>query len=211
MFLSFDGVDGAGKSTQIERCTSWLREIGHDVVACRDPGTTPLGERVRSLLLDRAGFDICRMSEMLLYMASRAQLVEAIIRPALDAGKTVVSDRYLLASVVYQGHAGGVDIEAIRDVGRLVTRGLEPDLSIVFDLSPELAASRRNRPADRMESQGAAFDAAVRAGYRSEAARSDGRVVIVDASGSIAEVAAEVRRHVQSLFHSRGERQAPSP
>ena len=108
MFFSIDGGDGTGKSTQIERFCAWLESLGREVVTCRDPGSTPLGEAVRELLLNRHDLSIHRRSEMLLYMAARAQLVEEVIRPALDEGKTVVSDRYLLANVVYQGHAGGL-------------------------------------------------------------------------------------------------------
>ena len=109
MFFSFDGLDGVGKTTQMDLFVEWLRAAGHDVVRCRDPGSTPLGEAIREILLGHE-FAISRASEMLLFMAARAQLVEEVIRPALDAGKTVVSDRFLLANVVYQGHAGGLDV-----------------------------------------------------------------------------------------------------
>ena len=107
MFLSIDGGDGTGKSTQSELLCRWLGEQGREVVACRDPGSTPLGEAVRKLLLHRHDLEIDRRSEMLLYMAARSQLVEQVIRPALERGEVVVSDRYLLANVVYQGYAGG--------------------------------------------------------------------------------------------------------
>ncbi len=107
MFFSFDGIDGAGKSSQIDRLVAWLQQRGLSVEVCRDPGSTPLGEQLRRLLLDRDGPQIDAMAEMLLYMAARAQLVESVIRPALAAGKAVVTDRFLLANVVYQGHAGG--------------------------------------------------------------------------------------------------------
>src|SRR5690348_17585292 len=106
MFFSFDGLDGVGKTTQIERFLAWLAERGHDVVRCQDPGSTPLGEAVRELLLGHR-VPIARRAEMLLFMAARAQLVDEVIRPALERGQTVVSDRYLLANAVYQGHAGG--------------------------------------------------------------------------------------------------------
>src|SRR5688572_15800240 len=106
MFFSFDGVDGVGKSTQIQLFCQWLRESGRDVVICRDPGSTPLGEQIRSILLDSHDLAIDRRAEMLLYMAARAQLVEQVIRPALAAGQTVISDRFLIANIVYQGHAG---------------------------------------------------------------------------------------------------------
>src|SRR3970040_2412778 len=110
MFFSFDGIDGVGKTTQMDLFCDWLRQGGHDVVTCRDPGRTPLGERIRDILLHGdAQTPIGRRSEMLLYMAARAQLVDQVIRPALEAGKVVIADRYLLANVAYQGHAGGLD------------------------------------------------------------------------------------------------------
>ena len=107
MFFSFDGVDGAGKSTQIRLLADWLRARGREVITCRDPGTTSLGEKLRGLLLEHHDTPIHRRAEMLLYMAARAQLVEEVIRPALQAGRDVLSDRFLLANVVYQAHAGG--------------------------------------------------------------------------------------------------------
>ena len=130
MFLSIDGIDGTGKSTQMRLLVDWLKETGRDVVECRDPGTTGVGEAVRDVLLNRHEFEISRRSEMLLYMAARAQLVDEVIRPAIEAGKTVVSDRFLLANVVYQGHAGGLDIEMIWDVCHVATVGVNPVLGI---------------------------------------------------------------------------------
>jgi len=113
MFFTFDGLDGAGKSTQTERFCQWLAEQGHQVLTCRDPGSTGLGEAVREILLAGRIESIGPRSETLLYMAARAQLVDEVIRPALAAGKTVVSDRYLLANVVYQGHGRGLDVEQL--------------------------------------------------------------------------------------------------
>ena len=123
MFFSFDGLDGVGKSTQMDLFCAWLTERGHELVRCRDPGSTPAGEAIRELLLSNR-FPIARSAEMLLFMAARAELVEEIIRPAIADGKTVVSDRYVLANVVYQGHAGGLDPESIWQVGRLATGGV---------------------------------------------------------------------------------------
>lgn len=197
MFLSLDGVDGSGKSTQLRLLAEWLREQGREVVVWRDPGSTPLGDEIRKLLLDRDDLDISRRAEMLLYMAARAQLVEELIRPALEAGKTVISDRYLLANVVYQGHAGGLNVEELWQVGRVATGGLEPDLTFVLDLDDAQAAQRLARPLDRMERQGGAFRAALRAGYLAEAAANPSRIVVVDASRSVDEVQADLRRAVQ--------------
>jgi dTMP kinase len=200
MFFSFDGVDGGGKTTQIGRFCDWLRSRGLDVVACRDPGSTALGEAVRRILLDARSTPIARTSEMLLYMAARAQMVEEVIAPALAQGKTVVSDRYLLANVVYQGHAGGLDVESIRQVGQIATGGLKPDLTFVLDLPAAAAAARIDRPLDRMEQQGEDYRADLRVGYLAEAARDPGWIVVIDASRSIDEVAAAIQAAAERVL-----------
>ncbi|MBN1395660.1 MAG: dTMP kinase [Pirellulales bacterium] len=193
MFISIDGGDGTGKSTQTELLAEWLRDGGRRVVVCRDPGSTPLGEAVRNILLDRHDLHIHRRSEMLLYMAARAQLAEEVVRPALEQGKTVLSDRYLLANVVYQGYGGGLDVPTLWRVGRVATGGLMPELTVVLDVPPETAAARISRPLDRMERQGAEFHARVRDGFLAEAERSPERIVVVDAAESIEEVQERVR------------------
>ena len=198
MFLSIDGGDGTGKSTQMELLADWLRQQGHDVVACRDPGSTPLGEAVRNILLDRHDLHIHRRSEMLLYMAARAQMVEEVVRPALEQGKTVLCDRYLLANVAYQGYGGGLDVATLWEVGRVATDGLMPDLTIVLDVPAEVAAARMARPLDRMELQGEAFHARVREGFLVETARSPEKIVVVSAVGPIEQVQAEIQRVVGS-------------
>jgi len=200
MFFSIDGGDGAGKSTQVAMFCQWLGQQGREVVACRDPGSTPLGEAVRQLLLDRHDLRIDRRSEMLLYMAARAQLGEEIIRPALANGKTVVSDRYLLANVVYQGHAGGLDVATLWEVGRIATGGLLPDLTIVLDMPAEAAAKRLVRQPDRMELQGEAFHARVRAGFLAEAARQPDRIAVLSAAQSIEQVQADIRRAAERFL-----------
>ena len=200
MFISIDGGDGAGKSTQAEMLRDWLRAQGREVVACRDPGSTQLGEAVRKILLDRHDLEIHRRSEMLLYMAARSQMVEEVIRPALEQGKTVVSDRYLLANVVYQGYGGGLDVAMLWDVGRVATGGLMPDLTIVLDLPIEAATARIARPLDRMERQGVDFHKRVREGFLAEAAKSPDRIVVVDATATIDEVQTKIRKAVQRLF-----------
>jgi dTMP kinase len=200
MFFSIDGGDGTGKSTQIELFCQWLREQGYAVVTCRDPGSTPLGEAVRDMLLHRLDLDICRRSEMLLYMAARAQLVDELIRPSLDAGKIVVADRYLLANVVYQGYGGGLDVQTLWQMGFVATGGLLPDLTIVLDLPAEAAAARITRDPDRMERQGLEFHGRVREGFLTEASRQSGRIVVVDASRSIETVHADLRVAAQRVM-----------
>jgi len=203
MFFSIDGGDGAGKSTQCGLFRQWLEGLGHQVVACRDPGSTPLGEAVRELLLHRHDLEIHRRSEMLLYMAARAQMVEQIIRPALQQGRTVLCDRYLLANVVYQGYGGGLDVATLWEVGRVATGGLMPDLTIVLDMPAEAAAGRIRRGLDRMEQQGDDFHARVREGFLREAQRRPGEIVVVDAAGTVDEVQAEIRRLAEQAIHDR--------
>src|SRR4029079_7529803 len=143
-FLSLDGLDGTGKSTQCRLLVDWLAGQKGPVTSCTDPGGTALGLELRQLLLHRREHRMAVTTEALLFMASRAQLVEEVIRPALDRGEVVVSDRFTLANVVYQGHAGGLKPEDLWTVGRFVTGGLEPDLTLVFDLPPDIAVARRN-------------------------------------------------------------------
>ena len=200
MFFSIDGCDGTGKSTQLKLFCQWLEQLGHEVVRCRDPGSTGLGEAVRKLLLDRHDLQIDRRSEMLLYMAARSQLVEEVIRPALDEGKTVVSDRYLLANVVYQGYAGGLDAETLWEVGRVATGGLMPELTFVLDMPAERAAERLVGQLDRMEQQGDAFHARVREGFLTEAARHADQIVVVDAAQSIEAVQAKIRTAAKKVI-----------
>jgi dTMP kinase len=182
MFFSFDGIDGAGKSTQIHLLADWLRAKGKEVVTCRDPGSTELGEKLRGLLLDHHGTPIHRRSEMLMYMAARAQLVEEVIRPALAAGKYVISDRYLLANVVYQAHAGGLSPEEVWQVGQVTVAGILPTLTFVLDLPAATAATRFTRAPDRMESQGLEFMERVRQGFLAEAAKRPAEIVVIDAT-----------------------------
>ena len=200
MFFSIDGGDGTGKSTQGKLFCEWLRHSGHDVVECRDPGSTPLGDAVRELLLHRHDLHIDRRAEMLLYMAARAQMVEEVIRPALQQGKTVVSDRYLLANVAYQGYGGGLDVDTIWEVGQVSTAGLMPDLTIVLDLPAATAAGRLNGQLDRMERQGDDFHARVREGFLAEAAARGDEIVVVDASGTIDEVQTRIRQAVAKIL-----------
>jgi dTMP kinase len=201
VFFSFDGIDGVGKSTQIEYFCEWLRENAHDVVVCRDPGSTALGERIREILLTPTDeFSISMLGEMLLYMAARAQLVEELIRPALRTGKTVVSDRYLLANVVYQGHAGGLDVNSIWQVGAIATGRLMPDCVFLLDVPPEQAARRLGVELDRLERRGPKFRLALRKGFLTEAARDPTRVHVIDASGTIENVRAEIVRIASAVM-----------
>ena len=198
MFFSFDGIDGVGKTTQMQLFCQWLADEwhggGHEVVTCRDPGSTPLGERVREILLDSDdSTPIAARTEMLLYMAARAQLVEQVICPALAAGSVVVSDRYLLANVVYQGYAGGLEVDEVRDVGRIATGGLMPDCTFLLDMSPEDARRRMGDALDRVESRGDEYREQLRQGFLQEARHLGDSVHVVAADRAIDEIQAELR------------------
>lgn len=200
MFISLDGGDGVGKSTQIALLADWLRAAGHEVLTCRDPGSTPLGEAVRRILLDTRDTPISRTAEMLLYMAARAQLVAEVIQPALAAGKIVISDRFLLANVVYQGHAGGLDVDELWRIGRVATAGVEPTLTVILDMSPVAAAGRISRPLDRMELQGDDFRQRLRQGFLTEAARRPDTCVVIGADRDVDAVQAEIRRAIERFL-----------
>lgn len=198
-FISLDGLDGTGKSTQCRLLADWLRRHGRAAITCADPGGTAIGDVLRDLLLHRRG-EMALPCEALLFMASRAQLTAEVIRPALAAGQAVVADRYLLANVVYQGHAGGLDPRQLWEIGRLATGGLEPDLTIVLDLPVAAAQARRTGTPDRMESRHVAFHEKVRAGFLAEAARQPDRIRVLDATQSVEVVHEQIAHIVGSCF-----------
>jgi dTMP kinase len=212
-FIVLDGPDGAGKTTQATRLAEWLRGRGLEVVTCRDPGGTALGDRLRNILLERSAVPISLRAEMLLYMVSRAQLVEEVIAPALAAGRIVVSDRYLLANIVYQGSAGGLLEEEIALVGMVATSGLLPDLTLVLDIAPDAATARVGTARDRIEDRPLFYRERVRAGYlgaaRGENAADDsGRsgcpyylapIVLIDASTDPETVFEQVKCEVERV------------
>jgi len=200
MFFSFDGVDGAGKSTQIGLLTDALHQQGREVVTCRDPGGTALGERLREILLHHHDLSINRRSEMLLYMASRAALVEEVIRPAIAGGKVVISDRYLLANVVYQAHAGGLNPDDVWRVGEVAVAGVMPRLVLLLDMPAERAARRIERQPDRMEAQGLQFLEAVRQGFLTEARRRPQQILVLDADRPPAAIHACVLRGLERVL-----------
>jgi dTMP kinase len=200
MFLSFDGVDGVGKSTQIKLLAQALQTRGGEVVTCRDPGGTPLGEKLRGLLLGQHETPIDSRSEMLLYMASRAQLVEQVIRPALEAGQTVISDRYLLANVVYQGYAGGLEPEDVWTVGKVAVGGIMPQMVFLLDMPAERAMSRIQRAHDRLESRGLEYLSKVRDGFLVEAHLNREHIQIIDADRPAEVIHAEILGIVERLL-----------
>ncbi len=193
MFVTFEGVDGSGKSTQAALAAASLAEGGREVVATREPGGTPLGERVRELLLD--GPEMTPWAEASLFAAARAELAERVIRPALARGAIVVSDRYLDSSLAYQGLARGLGIERVLDLNAAVS-DLLPDRTFVLLVDEATAAARLGRKPDRIEREGADFRAAVDAGFRAVADRFPERVVVLDGARPRDELAAQVREEL---------------
>jgi dTMP kinase len=190
MFVTFEGVDGSGKSTQAELAAAFLSEGGREVVATREPGGTPLGERIRELLLD--GPDMTGWAEASLFAAARAELAEHVIRPALARGAVVVSDRYLDSSLAYQGMARGLGLERVLALNAAVA-DLLPDRTFVLLVDETTAATRLGERPDRIEREGAGFRATVQGGYRAVAERYPERIVLLDGTQPRDEVAAQVR------------------
>jgi dTMP kinase len=198
MFITFEGVDWSGKSTQAELAAAWLREQGRTVLSTREPGGTPVGEGVRELVLH--GHDMAPWAEAALYAAARADHVEHAIRPALARGEDVVCDRYLDSSVAYQGVGRDLGPDRIRDLSLMVTRGLLPDRTFVVLLDPEEANRRGNGSPDRIEREGVAFMRRVHEGYRSLVAADPERIVGLDGSRAPDEIAEEIREHIRALL-----------
>jgi len=183
-FLVLDGPEGAGKTTQVERLVQRLRDAGRKATSVRDPGSTPVSERIREVLLDRRLPEMDARTEVFLYMASRAEMVARIVRPALDVGLIVVCDRFVSSTVAYQGYAGGIDPELIWDLGRTACGGIEPNLTVILDLPVQegLARARRLAEPDRIEAKDQTFHEKVRQGFLSMAEARPQVFGVVDAS-----------------------------
>ncbi|MFF4751474.1 dTMP kinase [Streptomyces sp. NPDC002514] len=193
-FIALEGGDGAGKSTQAEALAEWIRAKGHEVVLTHEPGATPVGKRLRSILLDVSSAGLSHRAEALLYAADRAEHVDTVVRPALERGAVVISDRYIDSSVAYQGAGRDLSPTEIARINRWATNGLVPHLTVLLDVSPEAARERFTEAPDRLESEPAEFHARVRAGFLTLAAADPGRYLVVDA-GQEPEAVTTVIRH----------------
>ncbi|MFF6913895.1 dTMP kinase [Streptomyces sp. NPDC012466] len=193
-FIALEGGDGAGKSTQAEALAEWIRGKGHEVVLTREPGATPVGKRLRSILLDVSSAGLSHRAEALLYAADRAEHIDTVVRPALERGAVVISDRYIDSSVAYQGAGRDLSPTEIARINRWATNGLVPHLTVLLDVAPETARERFTEAPDRLESEPAEFHARVRAGFLTLAAADAGRYLVVDA-GQEPEAVTTVIRH----------------
>ena len=199
-FIVLDGPEGCGKTTQVQRLVARLREEGRQATAVRDPGSTPVSERIREVLLDRRLPDMDARTELFLYMASRSEMVARIVRPLLEGGLVVVSERFVSSSVAYQGFAGGIEPALIWEMGRVATGGIEPDLTILLDLEVEAGFSRIARARDRMESKDRAYHEKVRQGFLAMARERPDRFVVVDASRAPDAVARDIESAVKRVL-----------
>jgi dTMP kinase len=181
MFITFEGPEGGGKTTQIGRLATHLRELGQTVVTTRQPGGDPLGQRLRALMLDQQEIDIAPEAELLMMMADRAQSVQMVILPALNSGSVVVCDRYADSSLAYQGCGRGINTESVSALNVFATGGLTPDITFLLDIEPKAGLARQAN-INRMERMDAAFHDRVRAGYLEIARREPERFVVIDAS-----------------------------
>lgn len=184
LFISMEGPDGAGKSTQIELLRGYLADKGYEIVITREPGGTVISEAIRQLILNREYAEMCPNTELLLYAAARAQLVNEVIRPALEAGKAVICDRFVESSVVYQGIARGMGIDTVYAVNEYALEGLRPQLTFFLDLDAEEGLRRKKKQAelDRMEAAGLEFHQKVAEGYRMLAEREKERIMRISAT-----------------------------
>jgi dTMP kinase len=206
LFLTLEGVDGGGKTTQMRMLVERLRSLGHTVVESVEPGGTRIGKQVRSILLEAANKDLSPMAELLLFFASRAQAVDEVIVPALTQGHIVISDRFTDSTLVYQGCARGLGVQAVRDLDRIACRGLAPKLTLCLDLDIEAGLARaraRNieggKTETRLDDESLAFHRRAREAYHELARTEPGRVKLIDASQSAATVAEDIWRWVQPL------------
>jgi len=205
LFVTFEGIDGCGKSTQRDLLARELERRGFDVLTTREPGGTPIGEDIRKILVSDPSVHIAPTTELLLYVAARAQHVAELIKPALLAGRIVISDRYTDSTVAFQGHGRGLDLEMIDELNNFATSGLGPDLTIVFDLDPAKARDRLgSRPMGGLlgafDEQHSEFHERMRQGYLKMSKNDPARIRVVDAGGSVEQTHAEVLSIVVSML-----------
>lgn len=201
MFITFEGPDGSGKTTQISLLAGFLREQGFSVVTTREPGGTDIGDQIRSCLHDVRNSNMTAGAEILLYSASRAQLVEETIRPALQDGAIVICDRYADSTMAYQGYGRGLDLDDLAYITRFATGGLQPDLTFLLDLDVEAGITRRAVGGDemnRMDLQKASFHRRVRDGYHQMVQQQPQRWVVIDADRPVADVQASIRQEMRA-------------
>ena len=203
LFITFEGPEGSGKSTQIKLLCTYLLAQDYPVVQTREPGGTAIGDQIRKVLLSPEHAEMLPVAEFLLFSASRAQLVSQFIRPHLAAGRTVLCDRYADSSLAYQGYAQGLDPDRLRQITRFATGGLTPDCTIYFDMDVAVGLQRKQYasvPLDRLDAKSLEFHERVRRGYLAMAAQEPERWFMVNAEANVNTVQGKVRQHVEQLI-----------
>jgi dTMP kinase len=200
VFITLEGIEGSGKTSQTNLLKAFLEEQRREVLVTREPGGSPIGEQIRQILLDPGNHGMKPLTELLLYEASRCQHVEAVIRPALDEGKTVICDRFFDASTAYQGYARGLGIGMVTELNLVATGGRKPDLTIVLDLPVDIGLKRLGKNLDRIEREAVEFHKRVREGYLKIAEDEPARVKVVNATGTIDDTFTEVRTIVEKVI-----------
>lgn len=199
LFITFEGADGCGKTTQLKLLAEYLTQKGYEVVITREPGAKGLGEKIREILLNYEG-DVSDRCESFLFLADRAQHIDMIVNPAVEAGKIVLCDRHTDSSVAYQGYGRQLPVERIKRLNEIAVNGRHPDLTFVFDIDVETSMSRVGQVKDRMESAGMEFFNRVREGYLEIAKQEPQRVKVLDASKSVDEIHTEVVKLFEELL-----------
>ncbi len=203
LFITFEGIEGSGKTTQIKKLREYLESTGRPVLATREPGGTPLADRIRDLILSNRSEKVNPKAELFLYLASRAQHVHSVIKPALRQGLTVICDRFADATIAYQGYGRELDLDFLENLNQYATGGLKPDLTVLIDLPAREGLSRVSRARgemDRLESEGIEFHEKVRRGYLELASREPERIFVVDGRGSEEDIFAEITRELARRF-----------
>ncbi|QCP33538.1 Thymidylate kinase [Anaerostipes rhamnosivorans] len=202
IFITMEGPDGAGKSTQIDLLRGYLLERGYDIIVCREPGGTVISEAIREVILNKDYKNMGHMTELLLYAAARAQLVEEVIQPALEEGKVVICDRFIESSAVYQGIARGMGIDLVYEINQFAVGSTMPDITILLDIDAETGIGRKKKQAelDRMESEKLEFHKKVVEGYRLLAERDKNRMVKIDGRNSIEEIHRQIKGAVNNTL-----------
>lgn len=205
LFITVEGTDGSGKTTQMQRMEKYLMDMGREVIMVREPGGTDISEKIRPIILDPASTEMSSTTEMLLYAASRAQLVNEVIKPALEAGKIIICDRFVDSTYSYQGYGRGIEMNILETVNNIAIAGTMPDLTLFFDISPKVALERRMAAsaADRIENEGQGFQQRVYEGYLKLAEKYPQRIRRIDGNRSVEKVWDEVRALID-LFSGKG-------
>jgi len=205
IFITFEGPDGSGKTTQAHLLVDWLRDQGHNVLLTREPGGTDIGDQIREVLHDSSNAAMASRTEFLLYSASRAQHVSQVILPAMAAGKLVVSDRYADSSLAYQGYGRGLDLKMLRAITAFATQNLKPDLTLYFDIAAGEGLQRRLLSGEvwnRMDAEALAFHRRVRTGYLQLVSAEPDRWEVIDANRPISDVRRDVRAAVEARLEA---------